>query len=158
MLNALRNGQREPKDSVNVGIAVALEDGLIVPVIRNANQLEFPSLARAQADLVTRARSNRLHPEEVTGGIATLTNVGSMGGLLALPMLNENQAVMLGVGAVTRRAVGTTNGILYRSIAYLSLTFDRRVLNDLQAERFLLDVSNRVAQASWKVKQVEVRA
>ena len=105
-----------------------------------------------------RARAHRLQPEDVTGGIATLTNVGSMGGLLALPMLNENQAVMLGVGAVTRRTVGTSDGILYRSCAYLSLTFDRRLLDDLQAERFLLDIARRVTQASWREEQAEIRS
>lgn len=150
---ALRNGQREQRDGIHVGVAVALEQGLIVPVIRNADQLDLPGLARAQNDLVVRARTHHLQPEEVIGGIATLTNVGSMGGLLALPMLNENQAIILGVGAVTRRAVGTSDGILYRSCAYLSLTFDRRLLDDLQAERFLLDVARRIKQASWQAKR-----
>ncbi len=150
---ALRNGQREQRDGIHVGVAVALEQGLIVPVIRNADQLDLPGVARAQNDLVVRARTHRLQPEEVTGGIATLTNVGSMGGLFALPMLNENQAVILGVGAVTRRAVGTSDRILYRPCAYLSLTFDRRLLDDLQAERFLLDVARRIKQASWQAKR-----
>lgn len=149
---ALRNGQREQREGIHAGVAVALDNGLIVPVIRNADQLDLPGTARAQNDLVVRARTHRLQPEEVTGGIATLTNVGSMGGLFALPMLNENQAVILGVGAVTRRAVGTSDGILYRSCAYLSLTFDRRLLDDLQAERFLLDVVRRIKQASWQAK------
>ena len=150
---ALRNGQREPRDAVHVGVAVALEDGLIVPVIRAADQYDLAGLARIQADLVARARAHRLRPEEVIGGIATLTNVGSMGGLLALPMLNENQAVILGVGAVTRRAVGASDGIRYRSCAYLSLTFDRRLLDDLQAERFLLDVAHRITRATWREEQ-----
>lgn len=150
---ALRNGQREPRDAVHVGVAVALEDGLIVPVIRDADQYDLPGLARIQADLVARARAHRLRPEEVIGGIATLTNVGSLGGLLALPMLNEHQAVILGVGAVTRRAVGASDGIHYRSCAYLSLTFDRRLLDDLQAERFLLDVAHRITQAAWREEQ-----
>ncbi len=150
---ALRNGQREPRDAVHVGVAVALEDGLIVPVICAADQYDLPGLARIQADLVARARAHRLRPEEVIGGIATLTNVGSMGGLLALPMLNENQAVILGVGAVTRRAVGASDGIRYRSCAYLSLTFDRRLLDDLQAERFLLDVAHRITRATWREEQ-----
>jgi len=150
---ALRNGQREPRDAVHIGVAVALVDGLIVPVIRAADQYDLPGLARIQADLVARARAHRLRPEEVIGGIATLTNVGSMGGLLALPMLNENQAVILGVGAVTRRAVGASDGIRYRSCAYLSLTFDRRLLDDLQAERFLLDVAHRITRATWREEQ-----
>ena len=143
-----RGGQREQSEDIHLGVAVALEDGLIVPVIRHADRLDLAALARAQTDLVTRARSRRLKPDEVTGGIATLTNVGSMGGLLAFPMLNEHQASILGVGTLTRRAVGTPvgtpDGIQYRSSVYLSLTFDRRLLNDVQAERFLLDVARRI--------------
>jgi len=81
-----------------------------------------------------------------------------MGGLLALPMLNENQAVMLGVGAVTRRTVGTSDGILYRSCAYLSLTFDRRLLDDLQAERSCWILPRRVTKASWRGEQSEIRS
>lgn len=141
---AYANGQPQPRDSVHVGVAVALDEGLIVPVLHDADQKDFVTLAREQADLVTRARAHRLRPEEVTGGVATLTNVGSMGGLLALPMLNENQAVILGLGAISHRAVSAGTGIQYRSHIYLSLTFDRRVLDDLQAERFLLDVAGRI--------------
>jgi len=141
------NGQPQPREGVHVGVAVALDDGLIVPALRDADQKDFVTLAREQADLVARARAHRLRPDEVTGGVATLTNVGSMGGLLALPMLNEKQAVILGLGAITRRAVSISNGIQYRSHIYLSLTFDRRVLDDLQAERFLLDVAERIH--SW---------
>jgi pyruvate/2-oxoglutarate dehydrogenase complex dihydrolipoamide acyltransferase (E2) component len=147
---ALRNGQREERNDIHIGVAVALEDGLIVPVIRNADQLDLAGMARVQNDLVVRARTHRLQPEEVIGGIATLTNVGSMGGLFALPMLNENQAIILSVGAATRRTVGTSDGILYRSCSYLSMTFDRRLLDDLQAERFLLDVAHHIKQTSWR--------
>ncbi len=155
---ALRNNQREPRDAVHIGVAVALEDGLIVPVIRDADQQDVHTLAHTQADLVARARSHRLRPDEVTGGVATLTNVGSMAGLLALPMLNEDQAVILGVGTVTLRAVGASDGIHYRSCVYLSLTFDRRLLGDLQAERFLLDVSWRIAHPTWLEEKAGVRA
>ena len=154
----LRNNQREPRDAVHVGVAVALEDGLIVPVIRDADQQDVRTLAHTQADLVARARSHRLRPDEVTGGVATLTNVGSMGGLLAFPMLNEDQAVILGIGTVARRVVGASDGIHYRSCVYLSLTFDRRLLGDLQAERFLLDVSWRIAHPTWLEEKAGVRA
>lgn len=154
---AMRNGQREAREAVHVGVAVALEEGLIVPVIRDADQYDLHALARIQADLVARTRSHRLRPDEVTGGVATLTNVGSMGGLLALPMLNENQAIILGVGAVTRRAFGASDGIRYRSCVYLSLTFDHRLLDDLQAERFLLDVAHRISQPSWLEEKSGVR-
>lgn len=142
---AFINGQPQPREEVHVGVAVALDDGLIVPVLRDADRKDFVTIAREQADLVARARAHRLRPEEVTGGVATLTNVGSMGGLLALPMLNENQAVILGLGAITRRVVSIGNGIGYHPCIYLSLTFDRRILNDLQAERFLLDVARRIS-------------
>jgi pyruvate dehydrogenase E2 component (dihydrolipoamide acetyltransferase) len=144
-----RDGQGELRDEVHVGVAVALDDGLIVPVVRDADRQDIPALAHTLAGLVARARSRRLQPDDLTGGIATLTNVGSLGGLLALPMLNENQATMLGVGAVTRRAVGNRQGIRYRYRVYLSLTFDRRLVDDLLAERFLLDVARAVAQPSW---------
>lgn len=154
---ALRNEQPEPREPVHVGVAVALEDGLIVPVIRDADRKDLRTLAHAQADLVARARSRHLRPDEVTGGVATLTNVGSMAGLLAFPMLNEDQAVILGVGAVTRRAVGASDGIQYHSCVYLSLTFDRRLLNDLQAERFLLDVSSRIAHPTWLGEKAGIR-
>jgi pyruvate/2-oxoglutarate dehydrogenase complex dihydrolipoamide acyltransferase (E2) component len=146
---ACGDGLREPRDAVHLGVAVALEDGLIVPVIRDADRQDMPGLARSQADLVDRARSHRLQPEEVTGGVATLTNVGGMGGLLAFPMLNEDQAIILGVGAVTRRTFAAADGIRYRPCVYLSLTFDRRLLDDLQAERFLRDVSRSIASTPW---------
>jgi pyruvate/2-oxoglutarate dehydrogenase complex dihydrolipoamide acyltransferase (E2) component len=138
------NGKLEQRDAIHLGVAVALEDGLIVPVLRDADQHDIPALARAQADLVARTRSHRLRPEDVIGGIATLTNVGTMGGLIAFPMLNEQQSIILGIGTITRRLVGSISGIGYRSHVYLSLAFDRRVLDDLQAERFLLDVVRRI--------------
>jgi pyruvate/2-oxoglutarate dehydrogenase complex dihydrolipoamide acyltransferase (E2) component len=140
----IHDGKPEPRDAIHLGIAVALEDGLIVPVLHDADQQDVPALARSQNELVARARSRRLRPEDVSGGIATLTNVGTMGGLIAFPMLNEQQSIILGIGTITRRAVSTSHGINYRSHAYLSLTFDRRALDDLQAERFLLDVARRI--------------
>jgi pyruvate/2-oxoglutarate dehydrogenase complex dihydrolipoamide acyltransferase (E2) component len=142
----LREGRCEPRDGVHIGVAVALNEGLIVPVIRDADQQDVYALARSLADLVARARARCLRPEEITGGIATLTNVGSVGGLLALPMLNENQAVMLGVGTINCCAVGDHQGIHYRYRVYLALTFDRRLLDDLQAEHFLLDVARADSQ------------
>ncbi len=140
----MHDGKPEPRDAIHLGVAVAFDEGLIVPVLRDADQQDIPNLARTQAKLVTRTRSHRLRPEDVRGGIATLTNVGTMGGLIAFPMLNEQQSIILGVGTITPRAVASNNGISYRSHAYLSLTFDRRVLDDLQAERFLLDVARRI--------------
>ncbi|MFL5666522.1 MAG: dihydrolipoamide acetyltransferase family protein [Ktedonobacteraceae bacterium] len=154
----LRNNQREPRDAVHVGVAVALEDGLIVPVIRDADRQDIRALARTQADLVARARAHRLRPDEVVGGVASLTNVGSVAGLLAFPMLNEQQAIILGIGALTRRAIGDSAGIHYRSCVYLSLTFDRRLLDDLQAEHFLLDVSHSIVHPAWPGEQSEVHA
>ncbi len=141
-----------PRQEVHIGVAVALEDGLIVPVIRHADQQDLLTLARTLTDLATRARARHLKPDEVTGGIATLTNIGSMAGLLAFPLLNENQALILGIGAITHRAVRSDEGIAYRACAYLSLTFDRRLLNDLQAERFLQDVTRNVAHAPSSIR------
>jgi pyruvate/2-oxoglutarate dehydrogenase complex dihydrolipoamide acyltransferase (E2) component len=140
----MRDGKPELRDAIHLGVAVALDEGLIVPVLHDADQQDIPALARSLADLVARTRSRHLRPEDVSGGIATLTNVGTMGGLIAFPMLNEQQSIILGVGTISRRAEGSSRGISYRSHAYLSLTFDRRVLDDLQAERFLLHVARRI--------------
>lgn len=145
----LRDGEYEPRDEVHVGVAVATKEGLMVPVVTHADQQDIAALARTLGDLVARARARRLRAHEVTGGVATVTNVGSLSGLLALPMLNEHQATILGVGTVNRRAVGDRHGIHYRYRVYLSLTFDRRLLDDLQAERFLLHIAQVAGQNSW---------
>ena len=125
------------KRDVNVGIAVALETGLIVPVIKRADEKNFLGIARAVQDLAERARNKRLSVEDVQGGTFTITNPGSFGGLFGLPIINQPQVAILGVGAIEKRPVVRDDAIAIRSMAYLSLSYDHRVIDGAVAEKFL---------------------
>lgn len=135
---------------VHVGMAVAIPDGLIVPVIRDADERSLLGLARAVNDLAERARTRKLAPEEVQGGTFTLTNHGTAGSLFATPIINQPQAGILGVGAIEKRAVVISKGhpllpdaedaLVIRPMAYLSFTFDHRVLDGQGADGFLAAV------------------
>jgi 2-oxoglutarate dehydrogenase E2 component (dihydrolipoamide succinyltransferase) len=125
------------KRDINVGIAVALETGLIVPVIKRADEKNFLGIARAVQDLAERARTKRLSVKDVQGGTFTLTNPGSFGGLFGLPIINQPQAAILGVGAIEKRPVVRDDAIAIRSMAYLSLSYDHRVIDGAVAEKFL---------------------
>ncbi len=126
-------------NAVNVGMAVALPDGLIVPVIKNAQDLNLTGLARQVSDLASRARSKALKPDEVTGGTITLTNHGVSGSLLATPIINQPQSAIVGVGIVQKRVVvlEDTDSIAIRPMMYVTLTFDHRVADGAQADGFL---------------------
>ncbi len=125
---------------VNVGMAVALEDGLIVPVIKNAQDLNLTGLARQVSDLASRARSKALKPDEVTGGTITLTNHGVSGSLFATPIINQPQSAIVGVGKVQKRVVvlDDTDAIAIRPMMYVTLTFDHRVADGAQGDAFLM--------------------
>ncbi len=135
---------------IHIGMAVAIPDGLIVPVIRDADERSLLGLARAVNDLAERARARQLKPEEVQGGAFTLTNHGTAGSLFATPIIVQPQAGILGVGAIEKRAVVRSKGgsllpdaddvIAIRPMAYLSFTFDHRVLDGQGADGFLLAV------------------
>jgi 2-oxoglutarate dehydrogenase E2 component (dihydrolipoamide succinyltransferase) len=125
------------KRNVNVGIAVALETGLIVPVIKRADEKNFLGIAQAVQDLAERARNKRLSVEDVQGGTFTITNPGSFGGLFGLPIINQPQVAILGVGAIEKRPVVRDDAIAIRSMAYLSLSYDHRVIDGAVAEKFL---------------------
>jgi 2-oxoglutarate dehydrogenase E2 component (dihydrolipoamide succinyltransferase) len=125
------------KRNVNVGIAVALETGLIVPVIKRADEKNFLGIARAVQDLAERARNKRLSVEDVQEGTFTITNPGSFGGLFGLPIINQPQVAILGVGAIEKRPVVRDDAIAIRSMAYLSLSYDHRVIDGAVAEKFL---------------------
>lgn len=128
---------------INIGMAASLgEEGLIVPVIKNADSLSLLGLARTINDLASRARGHQLKPDEVKGGTFTITNHGISGSLFASPIINQPQCAILGVGAIQKRVVvvsdplqGDTIGI--RSMAYLTLTFDHRILDGAIADYFL---------------------
>ena len=125
------------KRDVNVGIAVALETGLIVPVIKRADEKNFLGIARAVQDLADRARTKHLSVEDVQGGTFTITNPGSFGGLFGLPIINQPQVAILGVGAIEKRPVVRDDAIAIRAMAYLSLSYDHRVIDGAVAEKFL---------------------
>ncbi|HLA98661.1 MAG TPA: dihydrolipoamide acetyltransferase family protein [Anaerolineales bacterium] len=128
---------------INIGMATSLgEEGLIVPVIRNADGLSLLGIARAVNDLANRARGKKLQPEEVKGGTFTITNHGVSGSLFATPIINQPQCAILGVGAIQKRVVVVSNEnvgdtIAIRPMAYLSLTFDHRILDGAIADTFL---------------------
>ncbi len=123
-------------NEINIGIAVALENGLIVPVIRNADEKNVLGLQRAIVDLASRARSRQLKPDEVQGGTFSITNFGSFGSIVATPVINQPQVAIMGVGAVTKEPVVIDDAIAIRSICYLSLTFDHRLIDGALADQF----------------------
>jgi 2-oxoglutarate dehydrogenase E2 component (dihydrolipoamide succinyltransferase) len=129
---------------IHVGVAVALDEGLIVPVIRDADEKNLLGLARAVGDLSERARSRRLQAGETQGGTFTITNHGVGGSLFAMPIINQPQAAILGVGAIQKRAVVLTqdgvDAIAIRPMCYLSLTFDHRLIDGATADQFLMAV------------------
>ena len=124
---------------INLGMAVSLgEEGLIVPVIRNADGLSLPGIARAINDLGNRARAHQLKPDEVQGGTFTITNHGGGGSLFATPIINQPQCAILGVGIIQKRVVVLPDDSLaVRPMVYLSLTFDHRILDGSSADGFL---------------------
>ncbi|MDZ7637389.1 MAG: dihydrolipoamide acetyltransferase family protein [Bryobacterales bacterium] len=129
-------------NEVNVGIAVALENGLIVPVIKNADEKNVLGLQRSIADLANRARSKQLKPDEVQGGTFSITNFGSYGSLFATPVINQPQVAILGVGAVEKQVVVIDDAIAIRDMAYLALTFDHRLIDGALADQFCLRVKS----------------
>ena len=123
-------------NDINIGIAVALENGLIVPVIRNADERTVTGLQRAVVDLSTRARSRQLKPDEVQAGTFSITNFGSFGSVFATPVINQPQVAILGVGTVEKAPVVVDDGIAIRSVCYLALTFDHRLIDGAYADQF----------------------
>ena len=127
--------------AVNIGMATSLgEDGLIVPVIKDADNLSLLAMARAVNDLANRARSKKLQPDDVRGGTFTLTNHGVSGSLFAFPVINQPQSGILGVGAMQKRVVVIDDAIAIRPMVYLSFVFDHRILDGASADWFLVKV------------------
>ena len=125
---------------INLGIAVALENGLIVPVIRGADEKNVLGLQRSIVDLAARARSRQLKPEEVTGGTFSITNFGSFGSVMATPVINQPQVAILGIGTVDKTPVVIDDAIAIRSICHLSLSFDHRLIDGALADQFMTKV------------------
>jgi 2-oxoglutarate dehydrogenase E2 component (dihydrolipoamide succinyltransferase) len=122
---------------VNIGIAVALDWGLIVPVVNRADERNLLGLSRAIADLAARARAKQLKPDEVTGGTFTITNPGVFGALFGMPIINQPQVAILGVGAVEKRPVVVDDAIAIRPMAYLTLGYDHRIIDGAVADQFM---------------------
>lgn len=122
---------------INIGIAVALDWGLIVPVIRDADEKSVVGLQRAVNDLAQRARSKALKPDEISEGTFSISNYGGYNALLATPAINQPQVAILGVGSVTKTPVVIDDAIAIRSISYLTLSFDHRVIDGAVADQFL---------------------
>ena len=150
-LNASIEGDRILyRKDYNIGVAVALEGGLIVPVVHHADEKSFLGLARAVSDLAERARGKRLKPEEVQGGTFTLTNPGPYGSLFGTPIINQPQVAILGVGGIHKRPVVVNDAIAVRSMVYLALSFDHRLVDGALADQFMADVKRRLE--SWDEK------
>ena len=126
--------------AINIGMAAAIDDGLIVPVIKNADGLNLLGLARTINDLAERARAKQLKPDEVKGGTFSITNHGTTGSLFATPIINQPQCGILGVGAIEKRVKVIDDAIAIRPLAYVSFTFDHRILDGASADRFVSSV------------------
>ncbi len=142
-------------DAEHLGFAVDTEQGLLSPVVHNAGDLSLAGLARAIADIADRARTNKLKPDELSGGTFTITNIGSQGALFDTPILVPPQAAMLGTGAIVKRPrvivddLGNES-IGVRSICYLPLTYDHRLIDGADAGRFLTTVKNRLEEGAFE--------
>jgi 2-oxoglutarate dehydrogenase E2 component (dihydrolipoamide succinyltransferase) len=135
------------KKPVNLGIAVALDTGLIVPVIKDAHLRSFTGLALAINDLAERARTKRLKPDDVQNGTISMTNPGSYGALFGTPIISQPQVAILGVGGIEQRPVVVSDAIAIRYMVYLSLSFDHRVIDGAVADQFMARVKERLQ--SW---------
>jgi 2-oxoglutarate dehydrogenase E2 component (dihydrolipoamide succinyltransferase) len=125
------------KKFINIGVAVASDNGLIVPVIRNAEEKNFTGLARAVHDLAERTRTRKLMPEDVQGGTFTISNYGVFGTLIGTPIINQPQIAILGTGVIQKRVVAVNDAIAIRSMAYFTMSFDHRVVDGLLGGMFL---------------------
>jgi len=144
------------KRDINLGMAVALDWGLIVPVIKRADDLSISGLARAANDLADRARTKQLKPDEVGGGTFTITNPGVFGGLFGTPIINQPQVAILGVGKIEKRAkvLTTPDGedyIAIRHMAYFALSFDHRIIDGADAEKFLAYVKEQLEAGHFSI-------
>ncbi len=138
------------KKDIHIGIATALEEGLLVPVVRHVDRKGLKQLANEIADLAERARSKKLRPEEVQGGTFTITNHGGFGSLFSTPIIYQPQIAILGVGAIQDRAVVIDDAIAIRPMGYLSLSFDHRVIDGATADQFMAKVRHYLEHSHWE--------
>lgn len=138
------------KKDIHIGIATALEEGLLVPVVRHVDRKGLKQLANEIADLAERARSKKLRPEEVQGGTFTITNHGGFGSLFSTPIIYQPQIAILGIGAIQDRAVVIDDAIAIRPMGYLSLSFDHRVIDGATADQFMAKVRHYLEHSHWE--------
>ncbi|HLG59935.1 MAG TPA: dihydrolipoamide acetyltransferase family protein [Vicinamibacterales bacterium] len=134
------------KKDINLGIAVALESGLIVPVIKHADEKNLLGLSRSIADLADRARAKQLKPDEVQGGTFTITNPGQFGSQFGLPIINQPQVAILGIGTIEKRPVVVDDAIAIRTMAYLTLGYDHRLVDGATGDQFMSEVKQQIEQ------------
>jgi 2-oxoglutarate dehydrogenase E2 component (dihydrolipoamide succinyltransferase) len=132
------------RKDVNLGIAVALDSGLIVPVVRNAGEKNLLGLSRAIADVADRARAKQLKPDEVHGGTFTVTNPGQFGSQFGLPIIHQPQVAILAVGTIEKRPVVVDDAIAIRTMGYLTLGYDHRLIDGAVADQFMADVKKQI--------------
>ena len=142
--------------SENLGIAVDTEKGLLVPVLKNAGDLNIAGLARGIADLADRTRNNKITPDDLGGGTFTITNTGSRGALFDTPIINQPQVAILGTGSVVKRPVVVKDAdggetIAVRSMVYLALSYDHRIVDGADAARFLTAMKARLEDGNFEV-------
>ena len=139
------------KKDINIGVAVALDWGLIVPVLKKADEQNLLGLSRAIADVAARARAKQLKPEDVQGGTFTITNPGTFGAQFGMPIINQPQVAILGIGAIEKRAVVIDDAIGIRPMGYLTLGYDHRLVDGAIADQFLSQVKDTLEKfdAAW---------
>jgi len=151
------SGQVTYHDAEHLGIAVDTERGLMVPVIKNAGDLNIGGLARKIADLANRTRASQVSPDDLSGGTFTITNTGSRGALFDTPIINQPQVGILGTGTVVKRAVVVEDATLgevitVRSMVYLALTYDHRLVDGADAARFLVTIKERLEEGAFETE------
>ncbi len=145
VVNASLDGERVVfKKDINLGIAVALESGLLVPVVKHADEKSMLGLSRAIIDVADRARAKQLTPDDVHGGTFTITNPGQLGAQFGLPIINQPQVAILGVGTIEKRPVVEDDAVVVRTMAYLTLGFDHRLIDGAVADQFMADLTDRL--------------
>ncbi len=142
------------KKEINIGMAVALDWGLLVPVIRKADELNLVGLARTANDLAERARSKKLSPDELKGGTFTITNPGVFGSLFGMPIINQPQVAILGLGEIEKRPVVTTDrdgndSIVIKPMSYFAITYDHRLVDGADADHFMNHVKRTLIEETW---------
>jgi 2-oxoglutarate dehydrogenase E2 component (dihydrolipoamide succinyltransferase) len=143
------------KKDINIGIAVDVPGrGLMVPVMKNADQLSIVGLTKTANDLAERARSKKIGPDELKGGTFTITNPGVFGSLFGTPVINQPQVAILGVGTIEKRPIVVADAdgndtIAIKTMCYLSISYDHRLVDGADADRFMIDVKKVLEEDTW---------